>query len=315
MKKLITIFIAIMLILISACSAGTPPPVNVSPSATLTSTNATVPPPATDTLTPTSQPMATATPDLRLLPEDWQEWPVVPSVLSPRARQIYASGLAQGNDPQHFSKVGDCGSGPSWFLADFDKSPAYYNLGEYTELEGVIAWYQGSFSRASLAVRHGLNVAGAISSVWADPQYCLAGETPVSCEDRLWNPSIVIIMLGANDIYHIDTFEVEMRQILDYFISQGVLPVLSTKADNQEGDDSINLIIARLAFEYDIPLWNQWLAVQPLPRHGLDTDNAHLTWAPNDFSNAADMQAGWPWRNLTALQVLDFLWRSLNANP
>ncbi len=312
MKPLIILFIATMILALTACAGGGARPVTaVIASATATVATIVVP---VDTQTSSPEPTITSTPDTRLRPEDWQLWPVVPAALSPRSIEIYLNGLALGNDPQRFSKVGDCGSGPSWFLADYDKGPAWYDLGDYTNLEGVIAWYQGSFSRVSLAVRHGLNVAGAISTVWADPQLCLAGETPVTCEDRAWNPSVVIIMLGANDIYHIDTFEAQMRQILDYFISQGVLPVLSTKPDDQEGGQAINLIIARLAYEYDIPLWNQWLAVQPLPHHGLESDNAHLTWAPNDFSDPATMQAGWPWRNLTALQVLDLLYRTLNSS-
>ncbi len=311
MKQLITIVIATMILAFPACSAGQGQ-ITQTPRATATVENAT---PQAGITAPVTEQAITSTPDLRQPPEDWQNWPVVPTTISPRSLAIYKAGLASGNDPQRFSKAGDCGAGPSWFLADFDKGDAWYDLGEYTDLEHVIAYYQGSFSRESLAVRHGLNVAGAVSPVWADPQQCQAGETPISCEDRLWDPSVVIIMLGANDIYHIDTFEAQLRLVLDYYISQGVLPVLSTKPDNQEGDHAINLIIARLAYEYDIPLWNQWLAVQPLPNHGLESDNAHLNWAPNDFSEPANMQAGWPWRNLTALQLLDFLDQNLNTTP
>jgi hypothetical protein len=50
--------------------------------------------------------------------------------------------------------------------------------------------------------------------------------------------------------------------------------------------------------------------VQDLPHKGLDSDNEHLTWAPNDFDNAADMQNAWPWRNLGALQMLGLIWTS-----
>jgi hypothetical protein len=42
-----------------------------------------------------------------LPPEKWQEWPVIP-VISDRALDIFRAGIAQGNDPTHFSKVGDC---------------------------------------------------------------------------------------------------------------------------------------------------------------------------------------------------------------
>jgi len=62
--------------------------------------------------------------------------------------------------------------------------------------------------------------------------------------------------------------------------------------------------VVRLAREYDIPVWNFWLAIQPLPDQGLPPDHEHLTWAWSDFGNAWAMQHAWPHRNLTALQTL-----------
>jgi hypothetical protein len=93
------------------------------------------------------------------------------------------------------------------------------------------------------------------------------------------------------------------------------VPVLSTKADNLEKDESINAIIARLAQEYDIPLWNFWAAVQGLPSAGLQPDGAHLTFASPFFDLPDNMEHAWPVRNLTALQTLDSLWRGLAVSP
>ena len=84
-----------------------------------------------------------------------------------------------------------------------------------------------------------------------------------------------------------------------------MLPILATKADNLEGDNSINQTIVRLAGEYEIPLWNFWLAVQPLPNHGLQKDGFHLTLAGPYLDDVTHMKAAWPWRNLTALQALN----------
>ena len=89
----------------------------------------------------------------------------------------------------------------------------------------------------------------------------------------------------------------------------GVLPILGTKADNLEGDGSVNRTLHALALEYEIPLWNFWAAVQDLPRAGLDDDQAHLTFGYNHFDDPLAMQNAWPVRNLTALQVLDAVWR------
>jgi hypothetical protein len=122
---------------------------------------------------------------------------------------------------------------------------------------------------------------------------------------------IAIIALGTNDVYHPDKFEPQMRRIIETSIENGIIPVLATKADNLEGDGSINDTISRLALEYDIPLWNYWRAVQQLPAQGLQEDGAHLTWARNWFDDPHALKSGWTVRNLTALQVLDAVWRGL----
>ena len=90
-----------------------------------------------------------------------------------------------------------------------------------------------------------------------------------------------------------------------------MLLILATKADNLEGDHSINAAIAEIAYEYDIPLWNFWAAVQPLPDNGLTEDGFHLTYAQPFFDDPFRMEQGWPWRNLTALQAIDTVWKYL----
>jgi hypothetical protein len=52
------------------------------------------------------------------------------------------------------------------------------------------------------------------------------------------------------------------------------------------------------------------MAAQPLPGFGL-TDGFHLSYAQCNFDNPASMQNAWPWRNLTALQSLDSVWRGV----
>jgi hypothetical protein len=270
----------------------------------------------TATITPTQQIMAEATSTARptLAADDWQSLPVIPQI-SQRALDIYERGLEMGNNPQAFSKIGDCESTPTWFLGDFDLNAQYYSLGEYEELKIVIENYQGSFGRTSLAAKSGYTATSALTPLWADRTQCEKNETPLACEYRVHRPSIAFIMLGTNDVFHPDTFEEQMRKIIEYTIDQGIIPVLATKADNLEGDGSINGIIARLAWEYDIPLWNFWLAVQPLPDHGLQEDGSHLTWAQNWFDDPKALKRAWPVRNLTALQILDSIWHSVSEVP
>lgn len=287
---------------------------------TRNTTGAEAPPPASATpaaseeapTSPATAELPTATPaGPRLLgPDEWKTLPVVPEV-SARAREIYRRGLELGRNPRAFSKVGDCGSTPAWFLGDFDRGPRYYRLGEYTGLEPVIEYFQGSFGRLSLAAKAGFSTSSLLTPLWADREFCEANENPLECEYRLHNPSFALITLGTNDVWHADSFEPQMRQVIEFSIENGILPILATKADNLEKDHSLNATIAQLAVEYELPLWNYWLAVQSLPDGGLQEDQAHITWGANRFDDPAAMQRGWPVRNLTALQVLDAVWRAV----
>lgn len=240
-------------------------------------------------------------------PEDWQELPVLPE-LSPRALEILEDGLARGNNPRAFSKIGDCESQASWFLEPFDLGPEHYALGEYErELAPVIAYYAGSHKRVSLAAKPGFSAASLLSPIWADREQCEDGETPLACEYRINNPLVSFVMVGTNDASNPKTFEGHMRRVLDETIALGILPVLGTKADNVEGDHFINETIARLAHEYGLPVWNYWAAVQPLPARGLQEDGVHLTFAAPYFDRPGVFERAWPVRNLNALQVLKIL--------
>ena len=249
---------------------------------------------------------ASQTPKPPLAENAWKQLPAVPTGISDRAREIYERGLAMGNDPTHFSIIGDCQNVSSYFLSVFD-SPDEFSLGsEYSYLQPTIDYYQGSYSRVSLAVKGGFNAAAVISPLRADPKSCNPNESPLDCELRAWKPSIVIVSMETWwSEKPAEEYDKYMRRVLDRIIEKGVVPIIATKADNLEGDHSINATIAQIAYEYDIPLWNFWAAVQPLSDHGLSGDGFHLTFARNFFDDPVRMKSAWPWRNLTALQTLD----------
>jgi len=265
------------------------------------------PPTATPSITPT----LTATPVPTLAPDAWMNLPVIPTEVNQTVLDIYTRGLALGNNPQAFSKIGDCEAVATWFLKDFDLGERYYNLGEYADLQTVIDYYKGSFERESLAAKAGFTAASALSPLWSDPYKCQKNETPLDCEYRTNKPVLAFIIMGTNDHNHQATFESNLRKVVERSIELGVVPVLVTKADNLEGDNSLNATIADIANEYDVPLWNFWAAVQPLPSHGLQTDKAHLTFYKNDFSDPEALNFAWPIRNLNALQMLDVLMNGL----
>lgn len=243
----------------------------------------------------------------------WQDLPVIPEI-SEAMREVYARGLELGNDPNAFSKVGDCQNVTAYFLSSFDE-PLQYNLGDYQDLQAAIDHFAGSFGRLSAAVRDGFNVASVLSPLWADPSLCQRGENPLQCEERLHNPSIVIISMETWwSGRPAEQYEGYLRQVVEYWLENGVVPILGTKADNLEGDHGINAAIARVALDYEVPLWNFWAAVQPLPNRGLEDDNFHLTYARSFFNDPAVLRTGWGMRNLTALQAIDAVWTALTSD-
>jgi hypothetical protein len=302
----------LLLIVLAACTSA---PVTSQPETEVTSVpEIKITEAATEEIaTPTE--FASDTPRPTLAADEWKNLPIVPTV-SDAMKEVYKRGLEMGNDPNAFSKVGDCQTNTGFYLVDFDHE-GWYGLGEkYAYLQDTINYYEGSFSRTSLAMRDGYNVAAILTPLRADPKQCEKGETPIACEFRLHNPSIAIISLETNfNDRPADDYGKYMRQIVEYSLEQGVVPILATKGDNLEGDDSINAEIADIAMEYDIPLWNLWAALQPLPNQGHDTDlndGFHLSFSRNFFDQPKNMLSGWPWRNLTALQALDAVRAGLN---
>ena len=313
-------FLLLILTLLSSCATGQETPPAIPPETTeepqQTQADSVSVKQATElpaTSTSTLAPTATKPP---LEQDAWMSMPVVPTAISSRAREIYQLGLELGTDPKHFSIIGDCQNVSSYFLAAFD-NPGDFSLGdEYAHLQPTIDYYQGSFSRISLAVKGGFNAAAVISPLRADPKSCKKNESPLDCELRVWKPSVVIVSMETWwSEKPAEEYDKYMRRVIDRIIEAGALPIIATKADNLEGDHSINATIAQIAYEYDIPLWNFWAAVQPLSNHGLSPDNFHLTFARNFFDDPARMKSAWPWRNLTALQTLDAVRRGLAETP
>jgi hypothetical protein len=303
-----------LMLLLGACA----PAPSTEPLPSATDTPGTLP--ATDPAlgTPaTLQPESTST-GTALPPDFWESLPVVPTQVSGRLRAIYQQGAELGRSAQTFSRIGDCASAAPAFITGFGGA---YDLAEFAYLQPAVDYFRASFARPSYAAKAGLSTAGVLSTIWTDEK-CLPAESLLACQYRLDNPAFAFIALGTNEAYSVHhepgAYERNMRLILETTIDLGIIPILVTKADNTEGDNSINPIIARLALEYEIPLWNFWLAVQDIPDHGL-LEIDHLTTVSYinyvDFSLPHALEYGMQVRNLTALQVLDFLWRALEQVP
>jgi Tol biopolymer transport system component len=305
MKKVIS-FILLVYFLSACGSEATTFPTRVKPTFSPLPTETEVLPQAPMEI-PTPVPDPTATADTRLPPERWQEWPVVPSVTG-HAIEIYRKGLAMGLDPNAFSKVGDCQSVKAAFMGylDLGNYPATFST-NYPELQETVDHFKGHFNTDGQAVRGGFNAAAVLSPLWADPQACLPGENPLECELRITRPIIVFVRMEIWwDGRTVEQYVVLMHRILDTIIAHGAVPILATKADNVEGDNSLNLATARLAYEYDLPLWNFWASVQSMPAHGMETQPPH-----NDGFHIST--AAWSVQSFTALQALDSVWRGMLA--
>jgi hypothetical protein len=246
-----------------------------------------------------SPPTPTASP--RLMPKYWREWPVVPT-LSARTWQVYQKGLELGNNPHAFSRVGDCQSVPEIFLGLYDDKERYWLGSDYKYLQETIDQFSGSFSRQSMAAKDGFGVASVLSPLRANPEACKPDESPIQCEFRIQKPVLVFVAMGTNWAPGAEiTFEKYLRQIVDFSIEHGAIPILVTKADNIEKDYKLNDAIARVAYDYDMPLFNAWRALQFLHNHGLEDNGIYLT------------VDAWNVRDYTGLQTLDSIWRGLNG--
>ena len=330
MKKFIPLFLIFPFILISCGQSEAEIETRVAQtveaiSITWTQTaevEASVIPSPTLGLAPTAQVAATPTstpePYSSLPPEQWREWPVIPTNISSNMIAVYELGQLQGNNPHAFTKIGDCHSMPPEFFGVFESDG--YNLGEFSYLQETIDYFPGSYERQGRAAKLGLSATAVNSVLWNDWKDCTTMETPLDCEYRLNQPSFAIISLGTNDANGVAPFETTLRRVIDVTIGHGVVPILATKADNAEGDHSLNETIARLAYEYEIPMWNFWRAVQPLPDHGviLPDHREHLTYP--HFTGTGDLrneylEFGYNTRNLTGLQVLDVVRRNIIGEP
>lgn len=246
---------------------------------------------------------------------DLREIPILPE-LTDTARAILQKSVAQGRDPHAFIKVGDCMTEDPAFLYPLAEDDIVW--GEYDALRAVVEHYaqanENPFGRKSQAAAGGFNAASVIDSLWANPEFCEAGETPLECELRLMEPSVALIMFGTNDVFYLDEaqFDYFLRSVLVETIEVGTLPVLSTfplRPEFPEKTEVFNRIVVRAAEDYGVPLINLWRALEPLPNQGVDPeDTTHLT-SPDEgtaaqFTDEA-LETGFAVRNLLTLQALE----------
>lgn len=302
-------FITLSLILIAcvphAASTPTAQPTNTparivpTPGQSLaTLSPPTVTPEATQTKTPVAEAAPSAVVDEKTA---WMSLPILPEP-GTSLRDIYEKGLALGNDPKAFSIFGDCQAEPQEFLGVYDTDPALVESLS-PDLQEAVVNFAGSFERESPTARDGTTPGALLWKQWHRGKLgCSFSETPVECELRIHHPSFVIIQIGS----HFESRNTEyLQRIITQLIDNGVVPILATKADNREQDHRVNRDMAMLSAEYDLPLWNFWAALSPLPNRGLYVmDGREFQGAIylDDDAKAIHRQTG--------LEALNIVWRA-----
>ncbi len=213
-------------------------------------------------------------------------------MISTRARQLYQQAVRAGRAADIVTVVGDCNAEHPVFFGRL--AAGAVNLAPYPQLARTVQRFQRSFTRASVATNGGFNTASPLDPLWSDPKQCNRNETPLDCELRRSNASVVVIALGTGDTFTWREFEANYRAVIERVLAAKALPILMTKADaleSVEGDappDYINTIIRRLGAQYGLPVIDFAFAARQLPDNGLaierdDTLNMRTPFHVNAF--------------------------------
>ncbi len=229
----------------------------------------------------------------------------LPPETADHVREIYAHGQQLGRDPRAFSKLGDSTILNPHFLGPFDAGE--YNLGEFGHLEATIDQFPGSFARHGVATHFGLHSWTVFDPMWADGEWCEPGEHALACEVRLHNPAVLFVRLGSNDAGAPAGFRYNVKEVIEYCLDNGIVPIIGTKADRFEGSNENNDILRALAAEYAVPLWDFDRLAETLPNRGLGEDGVHLVIddLPHDYTDPAAFNRGHAMQDLSALVALD----------
>jgi PKD repeat protein/ABC-type branched-subunit amino acid transport system substrate-binding protein len=278
----------------TATLTETPTETVVPPTLTETPTETALPT-LTETLTETAtiavEPTLTETPTeaVPVTENPLTAIPVIPNVsdFQQRLRTIYEAGLSLGKRPGVFTIAGDSSVVQPGFLHPF-VSPETYLLDEGSQpLQGIIDWYNltpvdtgVSFNRTSVAANPGWTAQELVNPSNSDTAICEGGETPLACELRLTQASVVIISIGRNDALqgtNPNPFQNALQEAIDTAIAQGVIPILVTIQPINDAAvstqvDALNQVIVTVANENQIPVINTWRHFTTMVDSGLSSD-------------------------------------------
>ncbi len=133
--------------------------------------------------------------------------PILPDVnsLAGNLNNIFQTGLSTGKQATVFAKAGDSIFTQPNILSPF-ATAGQYTLNGSDDLQSVIDWFNQtdlngttSFNRLGVAVNSNWTVQALLDPNNADPSVCASGESPLACELRITQPSIMLVAVGQND--------------------------------------------------------------------------------------------------------------------
>jgi hypothetical protein len=236
------------------------------------------------------------------------------------ARAVAVRGRELGRRTDVFMKVGDSNTdyGP-WGSNGYLKplGAANYNpfasglaalgqnlLDTWATFRAPVGGFFNSFSRPSTTAYPGYSLPNVLPA--------LPGEIAAT------NAGVALVMLGTNDVSlygDAGRFQNLLANLVGTLEAAGVVPILSTIPDNHYGGGILegttrvfNQVIANLAGEWHLPLWNLFRQEESLPNSGLESGGVHLTHADGLDGNLSPggLLLGQNVHNLGALQVLDW---------
>ncbi|MFO0800871.1 MAG: GDSL-type esterase/lipase family protein [Gemmataceae bacterium] len=263
-------------------------------------------------------PLAVELLDAREVPAAaFQTLPVVPAddaAVIDSVRAIALRGQLSGRSTTSLLVAGDSnsatiGSYYSGFLAGYGK-PDYNPTGLAAVRPDLVATVTefragGSFVRPTTSAVPGFRATDLAATIPAE----LASSTV----------GVAVVMIGTNDLIwnQPESYREQLHTIVGTLTAAGVVPLLSTIPPNTYNGGALagrvpvlNQIVADVAGEFRVPLWNLWRGVSPLPGGGLAPDGVHLVY---DGDGTSVTGSGQNVRNLEALEVLAWFRRVVTS--
>ena len=259
---------------------------------------------------------------------DFRTAPIFPggdAAVLDHVRAVAVVGTSLGRRTDVFLKIGDSNTefaalGENGYLRPLGAA-------DYDPVASGLSTFGSSLLETLNTFRHpidGLGNSFTRLDRTAGPGYQVPSVSPwLDLEITATNPGVALVMLGTNDATVGTTpqaFRANMEALLGQVERAGVVPILSTIPESLYNGPattdlarSLNQVIADIAADNHVPLWNLFRQESSLPNQGLDPYGLHLSLSPAGGGNfyPNDLRYGQNVHNLGALQVLDWFRREV----